>query len=418
MTRDVLGVGESTRAERGRDRRQHSPRALWAIVPQARTSATERDRRWHSRRTLLWLSAVAPLAQLVAGLVLDHLCPEIRFPDAAETRRALRQAVPPPAIVCLGSSRFQGGVRHDVVNPLLRQATNSPLFLFNAAVPAGDPVVYDLLLDDVLRLKPLPRLLVLEVSPETLARYSTFLPMHLLRQITWLDVPAFAPELERNGGWTRLLQAKLLPLWVHRLEMQRHVAPLRRRGAAALHHRLPYPAADWPVLAVPPLVRPPGTGPLMDLTREHLRYKLRDYAINGICSRSLERVLERCRQCGLEVLLVGVPAPGPCREGYSPAVEAVYRAYLAGLRSRFGCAFIDLRASVPDEGFGDATHLTFEGAALFSNRLVREALLPWWRPRTARGVSETLRAFPKEPVSGRVGPISLQPTQTLLRLRR
>ena len=72
----------------------------------------------------------------------------------------------------------------------------------------------------------------------------------------------------------------------------------------------------------------------MDLTREHLHPKLRDYAIDGICARSLERVLERCRQRGLEVLLVGVPAPGPCREGYSPAIEKVYRAYLAGLRSR------------------------------------------------------------------------------------
>jgi hypothetical protein len=57
----------------------------------------------------------------------------------------------------------------------------------------------------------------------------------------------------------------------------------------------------------------------------------------------------------------------------------VYQEYLAGLRARFGCAFVDLRERVPDEGFGDATHVSPAGAVWFSTLLVQEVLLPWWR---------------------------------------
>jgi hypothetical protein len=169
-----------------------------------------------------------------------------------------------------------------------------------------------------------------------------------------------------------------MALWVHRLEMQRRVAPLRRRDVVRLG-RLPYPAAEGPAPPVIPLVEQPGAHACAVMARAALRTKLADFRIGGVASRSLERVLERCRAQGVEVLLVGVPAPGPCREGHGAAVMEAYRAYLAGLRARFGCAFVDLRAGVPDNGFVDATHLSVPGAIWFSRLLTREVLLPWCR---------------------------------------
>src|SRR5262245_4078154 len=195
-----------------------------------RTSSARRGTagRRHGLRVLLWAAAFFAAAQLIGGLVLDHCWPWPRFPQAGQVFARLDALPRTPEIVFIGSSRFEGAVRPEVLDPLLRRYTRQAPRSFNAAVGAGDAVFAEWVLGRMLRAGRRPALLVLEVSPESLNRRQSWLEQHVLRQFTWAEVVRWLPDVCRSTHPLRLLSSRLLPLYVHRYQIR------KQAGAAAL----------------------------------------------------------------------------------------------------------------------------------------------------------------------------------------
>lgn len=329
------------------------------------------------RRTLLWCIAVFVGVQFLGGLLLDYRWPQVRFPMAAEKLARLRRLPRSPDIVCLGSSRLDGGFYAGEVQELLRRTTgDTSIGVFNASIPAGDPVTADYMMERLLDEGIKPAVVVVEVSPETLARRNVWLGQHLLRQFTWMDVPQYFDDVCTAGCLNDLLRARLLPLSVHRREICREsYATLKVRSRRLIG------SGDRLAAGTAPKDESRKLPPSAEATFKGVRAarkRLADFRIGGSASESLERLIQRCRGGGIQVILVGVPVSTPHRDLYTPEIDAVYRNYLRRLTETYECQFVDYRDRVPDSGFRDNHHVVPSGAVLFSRQLAGEVLAPAW----------------------------------------
>jgi hypothetical protein len=323
--------------------------------------------------------------QLLGGLLLDYGWPQVRFPLAGRVWARLDTLPRSPEIVVLGSSRLQGGVSTAVLDPLLPQGTNPALRSFNAGVGAGDALVADWMLARMLGEGHRPRLVVVEISPETVASYNRWLEQHVIRHLTWTDLPVHLAEVCRCTHPMRLLSSRLLPLYLHRHHLRRHLA---ESALALLGARKPRtdrqgegatkidPAEDEAALRT-------GVGEKLHTAglSEFERW-LRDYRVGGGATRALEGLLTRCREHEIAVVLVAPPMSVAHRALYTPAIEAAFQEYVASLTRAHGCRFHDFRGRLPDHLFRDHHHVNVRGEAIFTRLLAREAIIPAWHERT------------------------------------
>jgi hypothetical protein len=112
-----------------------------------------------------------------------------------------------------------------------------------------------------------------------------------------------------------------------------------------------------------------------DFPRQSLRY----YTLGGNCPASLERILARGQQRGFQVLLVSPPVASVHRKEYTPEIERAFQDYLASVRQRFPCRFVDCRDWLDDSLFVDSHHHHPEGGRYFSRLLTYRVLVPLWQ---------------------------------------
>src|SRR5262249_30461580 len=163
------------------------------------------------------------------------------------------------------------------------------------------------------------------------SRRNAMMDQHAIRQITWAETPAYLHDLNRSCQLMRILTARFQPLYLHRYQIRKQAA----RAVQALWdpdvlapdlHGLAVPAQP------PPAVRERPTWDLGGL--DMLRRWLRDYEVGGLAAASLERLLGRCRDHGVHVLLLGAPVSSVHRRFYTPAIDAAYRQHIAWLRQK------------------------------------------------------------------------------------
>jgi hypothetical protein len=112
-----------------------------------------------------------------------------------------------------------------------------------------------------------------------------------------------------------------------------------------------------------------------------LRKWLKDYRIGGSTDQACERIVRRCRQRNIAVVLIAPPLSSDHRQCYTPQIEAAFLDRLRGLAERYACRFVDYRDRMPDTMFLDNHHLHLEGAQELSRQLVEEVLAPAWIAR-------------------------------------
>ncbi len=356
-------------------------------------------------RTLGWALATFFAVHLIGGLLLDYHWPHLRFPSADATLKTLTKQPRSPDVICLGSSRFGAGFVQEEVRQRLQEASNdSEVIVFNAAIEAGDLITAEFVLDGALKQGVRPRLIVVEISPETLACRSEWMGQHVLRQLTWSELAEHAEAIWLSGNLVRTVSARLLPLHVHRHqiglrirdEIARWLASLERssdpaRKRSTKQKKQPPSAPDhgvpWEVFQE--LASDRHDPARIEAGLPAIRRWLKDYRPGGSAARSLERLLTLAKDHGAEVILVGVPVAEAHRRLYTPQIEQAFLEHIQSVCSRRRCLFVDYRHRIPDELFQDNHHLTRAGGTLFSRLLTEEVLLPTWRQRQAVTLGES-----------------------------
>jgi hypothetical protein len=352
-----------------------------------------------ARHVLAWLACAWLAGQLAVGLALDAAPTWVRFRQGGKVLRAAASFGDEPYVALLGSSRFRD-VDLGALSDALGEATGAPPpLILQGAVLAGDPVVFDYLLERLLGQGTVPTLAILELSPETLSYPAHWVADHVTRMFTWRDLPAWIGEIAARGQLGDLATKRLMPIHVYRTELLgwltlerapylRVPSPQDTPDGEALEARRPrerrraHAARSLP-LGAHPLVRPTaGEAPDIDARTlsglRRMRDWLEDYRTGGGAVRSLESALARCREAGVRVVLVGVPVTSAHRELYTPEILAAYQAVLAPLLERTGVSYREYRARVPDALFVDNHHLSAEGGAFFGRMLAREVIAPAW----------------------------------------
>ncbi len=370
--------------------------------------------RHRSRAVLLWGLGVFLGTQLLGSLLLDYCWPVLRFPSAARVLSLVSQT-PPPRLVLLGSSRIEIGIESAEMEDLLRREfrLEQGFPILNAAVPAGDPITMEHMLGQLLQRSIRPEWVVVEISPETLNEYNEWLGIHVRRQLRWDHMPSYLAQMCWSGQGQRMLSARLFALFLHREQILARVAsgewiaalgerrsvssPVLPTATGELTQRRSPQPLDWPELLQPPPqeVTPELRDKIELTTRFQLGRWLRHYRIAGHSPRSLERMLQFCRQQQIQALLVTMPVTAQHRSTYTPQIEQAFQDYLARLRRDFPCRYIDCRDWVADGLFLDNHHLGHEGCIHFTRLLTYHVLAPLWRdqPFTRPPGSQTVQGW-------------------------
>src|SRR5581483_3547900 len=117
--------------------------------------------------------------------------------------------------------RVEVGLEQGELGKLLRREfqESQPVWVFNAAVPAGDPVTMEYVLGQVIQRGARPDWAIVEVSPETLNEYNEWLGIHVRRQLRWDHVPSYLVETCWSGQGLRLFSARFFALFLHRQQL-------------------------------------------------------------------------------------------------------------------------------------------------------------------------------------------------------
>src|SRR6185503_6722082 len=313
-----------------------------------------RPDRGRARRVVAIAGATIIAGQLAAGLTLDAAPRKVRFPGAADVLRRAHAVGEVPYVLLLGSSRFWR-IDADVVTTALGKAMGGiPPSVVNGAVRAGDTVVADYLLENLLAQGSRPGLVVIEISPETIARPAPWVAEHAIRFFTWRDVVAWAPEILSGDRASRVAAARFAPIHMYRREVLTwivgneppylrvlrpgHSSPPASRAKPVVVTEEARPLATPPTVQPPAAAEPPARGPSVWTVAGlgQTRKWLRRYRPDGGAARSLEHVLSRCHYLGIRVVLVGVPVTSSVRALYTPEIERAFRDQVERVTRRYG----------------------------------------------------------------------------------
>jgi hypothetical protein len=337
------------------------------------------------------------LMQLGLGLGIALCLPSVRDPfysqKAARLKQRLAAEPAPLTVVMLGSSRTAYGFAPSPLEGPLARALGRRVVVFNFGLCGAGPVTELLtlrrLLDDGIR----PSLLLVEVLPPLLAGQVRLFEMEEERNPTWAlraaDLPLVASygASVRRGLKREWYRSWLVPSYYHRLDLLNHTFPLLlshvdRRDAFGLTD-----LSGWSRLLVG---SPEQRKRALASQNEQYHTFLDGFRVGGPAAGGLCELLETCRRENIPAALVLMPEGPTFRSWYPQAAWDQIEGYLAELRRRFGVPVIRAREWIAEEeAFTDSHHMRPETAAVFTQRLVEEAITPLLRqtygpPLTAR----------------------------------
>jgi hypothetical protein len=336
-----------------------------------------------SRSDLLWallgfLALQGALAALIAFRLPGLRDPSYARPAAALTAR-LSAAPRPLTVLVLGSSRVQNGLRAREVEERLTAEMGRPVAVFNFGVAGAGPMTHLFTWKRLRAQGARPDLLCVEVVPTFLAGADGDAPRELLtgdrldrRELSFLKRYHF-PRGEFREDWWR---SWLAPGYAHRTKLLRTLQGYwdGRIDGSGWHES----SLAWAVSAAER-----GQG-IEQARREHGDI-LKHFQLGGASCLALRDLLESCRRDGVPAALLWMPEGTAFRAFYADGAEEKVEAFLTGLGREHGAPLLDTRRWVADDGFADCHHLAGSGAAAFSDRFGRQALLPLLRQRYEPG---------------------------------
>jgi hypothetical protein len=309
--------------------------------------------------------------------------------------RTVAPADPPPSVVMIGSSRTGFGLRGQLAEEQLGRELGRSVVVYNFGSPGAGPTLELVYLKRLLAAGVKPNLLLLEVLPPLLGGPGP-VPMeaHWLAaqrfthaELRLLEAYGFPPEVYRRDWW----QARPLPWYGHRFALVSWASP----------QLLPYELRqDWGRGAddsgwIPVLYLNPGPDQhrqkVERVCREYTAYFQGFHLCESSC-RAQRKLLQTCRRQGIPAALVLMPEGTEFRQLYPPGAWTEIETFLNCLRREFAVPIIDARHWIRDDDFIDSHHLLPQGAAAFTERLVRDEVLPLLRSQASARRANTPRS--------------------------
>jgi hypothetical protein len=375
-------------------------------MSQANATRRSKRRQQPGKAILLWFALTFVGLQLGSGLVFDHFWHAVRFKSLDHQLRKLDGLERPCDILCLGSSRTGCCLPEPVLSAALeglsQNGAEAPCVV-NLSVPVGDLLSSEHTLNLMLSRGVKPRIVVVELLPESLHQFNSKMQWVIDRQLNWVDIPRVADEVWHGGHLRTLVQSRLFPLFVHRKQFfdaigdgiirrlkPPHPQPLSREGRGENMSQLLLPGGrgekglNWEEtlgiqehLSAYELDRKVEEGLLL------ARQSLSQYQIGGSAAEALQRILSRCEGEGIIPYLVAVPVNTTHRQLYTGSIELSYQNYLSRCMKQYPCKFIDCRDILPDSLFLDGHHANLQGAQKFTRWFAQEGLLTVWQATIA-----------------------------------
>jgi hypothetical protein len=295
----------------------------------------------------------------------------------------------------LGTSRTGYGFYSARVREQLAAELGGRAMAFNFGIPASGPVTHLTYLRRLLADGHRPDLLLVEVLPPTLADLPPIVdrisgevidgPLEArfffgdrLRHNEVESVVGYGfPAEKTRRDWRRSV---LVPWHQLRFPIMGRVTP----SSLPWHLRYDWSRtedpAGWTTPVVTNLTPADAEAGLKRAAGEYGAI-LADLHPTGGGARALADLLALCREKNLPVRLVLMPESEGFRALYLPATTDRLYAFLARLEAEYGAPVVDARGWLPAGAFTDGHHMLRPGAEVFSDRLVRDAILPSFRGR-------------------------------------
>jgi hypothetical protein len=336
-----------------------------------------------ARTALLWGLVGSAALQLGLAVAIEFWLPELRDPEFGQRAarlypRAAAVSPRPVTLVMLGSSRTTVGFNATLLEESLRTSLDRPVVVFNFGITGAGPLMMLLDLHRLLDRGIRPDLLLIEVLPPLLAgqvpqaELGRLHPTRLWRREISLVQRYGASARDLRVAWW---QAWPVPWYVRRFTIVNRLAP------ACLPNRL---RMDWVYhiddcgWVVQAFGSPNDEQRRLAVARARQEYAfyLNSFRLGGPACQALRELLELCHDQRIRAALVLMPEGTDFRSWYSAPVWAQIESYLDGLSQEFATPIVNARDWVADEDFVDSHHLMMRGAAAFTDRLGREAVVP------------------------------------------
>jgi hypothetical protein len=315
-------------------------------------------------------------------------CPfPIRDPEAAAAVSLWQRANPQPQILVLGSSRLGSFVRTPELNTLSKQLLGNEFVpVFNASLICGEPITLEFVTRRLLAARTPPRMVLLETSPDLLARDNRYFSFAITRELTVRDLPKYIPDIVlSHAALSRLLSSRVTPFFRHRQHLLgwAKAAIGLGPGEAALPSNA-MEAQSFQFIRDKDKEDPQPLAERMRLGAKRFESHLRNYQIEGATSAAFESTISMLHNHGCRIILVEPPISSSQRALLTGSARAQFESFVQRLRTSYHCETADYSERLPDSMFVDNHHANDAGSLKFTQWLAREVILPSSR-KVAKG---------------------------------
>ena len=326
------------------------------------------------------LFAVLQVA-LSGALLVTHFVADPVYADKEDCLKQLEHTAPANAqrVILLGTSRTGFGFAAGRTQAAA-SAAGTPAIAFNFGVPAAGPLAHLIYLRRLLADGHKPDLLIVEVLPPLLSDLpdgpleGRMLKGDLLTRAEIESLGRYSVPVDRLRRQWR--EAALTPIHEHRFKLVGRLWPSAQREQLRYNWgRTPDPNG-WNAsnqTEVSEEERARGIASTANEYRDVFRHDIPA----GPAVAAPRDLLTLCRSERIAVALVVLPEATTFRTLYPPHTEQKLSQFLADLTTEFGCTLTDTREWIDDDKFLDSHHLLRTGAAIFTDRLTNEIILPF-----------------------------------------
>ena len=354
-----------------------------AVAPKAKETRLSRSRRplqARARGALLVGLVLFVVAQISMSAAIENWLPELRDPTFEIKVRQLTDLIgqhrqTPTTVVFLGSSISANGMKAGMVDAPLSAALGRPAIGYNLATNGAGPITHLVKVQRLLRRGVRPDLVVLEMSPIFYAAVESGINIrrlspHLMEHRDLDTLERHTDSASLRAEWW---EANLVPIHGHRLMILNHSA----RPLVPYADRVSvWNDADAHGWQGRPSLTPQAHGQVLELVETQFKARLGAYKVDDAPLKALRELTDLLAKEGIATLMVVMPEGPLMRSLYAPEAHAALLAEFSRISRKHRFPLIQARAWLGEDQFRDSYHLHEEGAAVFTERLVQEAILP------------------------------------------